>query len=236
MKRARTATVAAALVALSLTATACGRDAASHGAEAQSGPIDDGLAKGTIDVWAMGTEGDELQKFSEAFEKANPDADVKVTAIPWEAAHDKLSNAIAAGRGARRQPGRHHVDGRVRRGRRADADAEGPGRRVRLLPRRVGVDRGRRHVVRRPLVRRDPGPLLPHRPREEGRLGPGAAELGRAAPVRPGPQGQGRRRLRPEPPARPDRLLADHDAVRLVQRRVGDQRRGHRVHASTPRR
>ena len=45
----------------------------------------------------MGTEGEELGDFVAEFEDANPDADVKVTPIPWESAHDKLSNAIAAG-------------------------------------------------------------------------------------------------------------------------------------------
>ena len=96
----RTASVIAVLTAASLSLTACGRDAsAGAGGEAQGGPIAAGKATGTIDVWAMGTEGDELQKFSDAFEKANPDAHVKVTAIPWEAAHDKLSGAIAAGEG-----------------------------------------------------------------------------------------------------------------------------------------
>ena len=39
----------------------------------------------------MGTEGDMLQDFSAAFEEANPDATVKVTAIPWESAHDKIA-------------------------------------------------------------------------------------------------------------------------------------------------
>ncbi len=45
----------------------------------------------------MGTEGEVLGDFVADFEAANPDADVKVTPIPWESAHDKLSNAIAAG-------------------------------------------------------------------------------------------------------------------------------------------
>ena len=45
----------------------------------------------------MGTEGEMLQDFSAAFEEANPDATVNVTAIPWEAAHDKIAGAIASG-------------------------------------------------------------------------------------------------------------------------------------------
>ena len=45
----------------------------------------------------MGTEGQVLDKFSQAFEEANPDVDVEVTAIPWESAHQKLSGAITSG-------------------------------------------------------------------------------------------------------------------------------------------
>jgi multiple sugar transport system substrate-binding protein len=78
--------------------TACGRDADSGaGGEAQGGAIAEGKATGTIDVWAMEAEGDALKDFATAFEEANPDADVKVTSIPWSSAHDKLSTAIAAG-------------------------------------------------------------------------------------------------------------------------------------------
>jgi multiple sugar transport system substrate-binding protein len=86
-----------AVAALALAA--CGREA-DTGASGQaqgSEPISDGAAKGTIEVWAMGTEGEELGPFVQAFEKANPEADVKVTAVPWEAAHDKLSSAITSG-------------------------------------------------------------------------------------------------------------------------------------------
>ncbi len=98
MRRVRTATAFAALTAVSLSLSACGRDASSGaGGEAQGGSIAEGKATGTIDVWAMEAEGDALKDFSDAFEKANPDADVKVTSIPWASAHDKLSTAIAAG-------------------------------------------------------------------------------------------------------------------------------------------
>jgi multiple sugar transport system substrate-binding protein len=95
----RTATALAALTAASLLLTACGRDESTSGGEAQSNEIAEGKATGTIDVWAMGAEGDALQAFSEEFTKANPDAEVNVTAIPWEAAHNKISGAIAAGEG-----------------------------------------------------------------------------------------------------------------------------------------
>jgi multiple sugar transport system substrate-binding protein len=92
----------AALAAFALAGMAlagCGRESSS-GAEAAAdagASIDDSPATGTIDVWAMGTEGEKLGAFVKAFEKQNPKAHVKVTAVPWEAAHDKISNAIAAG-------------------------------------------------------------------------------------------------------------------------------------------
>ena len=96
MRRVRTATAIAALTTACLVLTACGRDDGG-GAEEQSEAIDEGQATGTIDVWAMGTEGEMLQDFSTDFEEANPDATVKVTAVPWESAHNKIAGAIAAG-------------------------------------------------------------------------------------------------------------------------------------------
>lgn len=98
MKRT-TATIAGLAVA-GLLLTSCGRsDDAGAGGEAQGDAISDGKATGTIEVWAMGTEGEKLGDFVEDFEDANPDATVKVTAVPWESAHDKISTAIAAGEG-----------------------------------------------------------------------------------------------------------------------------------------
>ena len=93
----RWASAAAALAAASLVLTACGRTDDGAGGEAQSEEITEGEATGTIEVWAMGTEGEVLQDFSAAFEEANPDATVEVTAVPWESAHDKLAGAIASG-------------------------------------------------------------------------------------------------------------------------------------------
>ena len=97
LSKSRTAIAALALASLALSG--CGRS----GASTEDGPgagtaVADGKASGTIDVWAMGTEGEKLQAFVSDFEKANPDADVKVTAIPWEAAHDKIASAIASGK------------------------------------------------------------------------------------------------------------------------------------------
>jgi multiple sugar transport system substrate-binding protein len=98
MRRTRTTAALACLAVASLALTACGRDDDNGGGgEAQGEAIGEGQATGTIDVWAMGTEGEVLGDFSKAFEEANPDATVNVTAVPWEAAHDKLAGAITAG-------------------------------------------------------------------------------------------------------------------------------------------
>ena len=95
----RTASAFTALaVAASLALTGCGRDSGSDAGPGASKAISDAKASGTINVWAMGTEGEKLQDFVKDFESANPDATVKVTAVPWEAAHDKISAAIASGK------------------------------------------------------------------------------------------------------------------------------------------
>ncbi len=85
-------------LALTMTMAACGRDSGDSGAQGQGAAVSDGKASGTIEVWAMGTEGDALQDFAKGFNEDNPDAKVEVTAIPWEAAHDKIANAIASGK------------------------------------------------------------------------------------------------------------------------------------------
>ncbi len=93
----RTARAGAILGLASLALVACGRDSGSDAPVEQGEAIGDGKATGTIEVWAMGTEGEMLQDFSAAFEEANPEATVEVTAVPWESAHDKLAGAIASG-------------------------------------------------------------------------------------------------------------------------------------------
>jgi multiple sugar transport system substrate-binding protein len=99
MKTTTTAVRALALLtAAGLALTGCGRDdTTGEPGPGQGEAVAEGPATGTIEVWAMGAEGDMLGDFVAAFEEENPDADVKVTPIPWEAAHDKLANAIAAG-------------------------------------------------------------------------------------------------------------------------------------------
>jgi multiple sugar transport system substrate-binding protein len=86
----------AALTAVTLAASACGRDSGDD-APQQGEKVAQGKAKGEITVWAMGTEGEKLSVLADDFMKENPDAKVTVTPVPWDGAHDKISAAIAAG-------------------------------------------------------------------------------------------------------------------------------------------
>lgn len=88
---------AMALAGVTLAAlTSCGRSDAGPGAEG-GGAIADGEATGELTVWAMGAEGENLDKLTAKFEEENPDVDVEVTAVPWGSAHDKFVAAIASG-------------------------------------------------------------------------------------------------------------------------------------------
>ena len=100
MKRNNRAT---AVVALCLTATlslaACGRSTEKAAAPSDKGKaVSSGKASGTISVWAMGGEGEKLPVLAKEFEAANPGVKVNVTAIPFDAAHDKIATAITAGK------------------------------------------------------------------------------------------------------------------------------------------
>ncbi|KOO50707.1 sugar ABC transporter substrate-binding protein [Priestia koreensis] len=56
----------------------------------------DASDQNTITVWGMGEEAKSLPKIAAQFEKENPKIDVKVQAIPWGTAHDKLLTAVAS--------------------------------------------------------------------------------------------------------------------------------------------
>jgi multiple sugar transport system substrate-binding protein len=69
------------------------------GCSSESSSSSDKKDQTTINVWAMGEEAKSLPKISEEFEKENPNIDVKVQAIPWDQAHDKLLTAVASKKG-----------------------------------------------------------------------------------------------------------------------------------------
>jgi multiple sugar transport system substrate-binding protein len=49
----------------------------------------------TVDLWAMGREGEVVQELTREFERLNPGIEVRVQQIPWSAAHEKLLTAFA---------------------------------------------------------------------------------------------------------------------------------------------
>jgi len=95
MRRTSAITVAG-VTALALTVSACGREEAGSGATETGKAVSTGAATGTITVWAMGAEGENLPTLAKEFETANPGVKVEVTPIPWDAAHDKFTTAITA--------------------------------------------------------------------------------------------------------------------------------------------
>ncbi len=96
--RARLRTAAAMAVLVAVALTGCGRsDTAASGGDTSAKKVDSGKATGDITVWALGAEGDKMGEIAAGFEKDNPGAKVKVTVIPFDAAHDKIATAIAGG-------------------------------------------------------------------------------------------------------------------------------------------
>lgn len=95
----------APVVALTLVfaLAGCGREeddaGGSGGSESASQPreVDTSAASGEIEVWAMGAEGEALGTLADAFMEEFPDVTVNVTPVPWDAAHDRIVNAIAGG-------------------------------------------------------------------------------------------------------------------------------------------
>ncbi len=94
--RRTSAITLAGVTALALTVSACGRQDAGSASAETGKAVSSGAAKGTITMWAMGAEGENLPKLTKEFEAANPGVKVQVTAIPWDAAHDKFTTAITA--------------------------------------------------------------------------------------------------------------------------------------------
>jgi multiple sugar transport system substrate-binding protein len=94
----RTSAIAiAGLTTLALTVSACGRSEDDGQTGGQTGAaVNTGAATGQITVWAMGAEGEKLPALAKEFEAANPGVKINVTAMPFDAAHDKFTTAIAA--------------------------------------------------------------------------------------------------------------------------------------------
>lgn len=97
MRRTTLTAAVAATAASVLILTGCGRPDADEAPaqEAEEVSFDD--LSGSIEVWAMGAEGEALPALADAFMQANPGTDITVTPVPWDAAYDRFSNAITAG-------------------------------------------------------------------------------------------------------------------------------------------
>ncbi|MEU0247335.1 extracellular solute-binding protein [Streptomyces sp. NPDC006235] len=94
----RTLQIACATVAAALLATGCGRSDDSSAADNAPAKISSGKAKGKLVMWSMGDKADkDLQSLAKKFEQQNPGVTVQITAVPWDAAHEKLTTAIAGG-------------------------------------------------------------------------------------------------------------------------------------------
>ncbi|MDQ0716777.1 multiple sugar transport system substrate-binding protein [Streptomyces luteogriseus] len=95
---ARTLQIACATVAAALLATGCGRSDDTSAADNAPAKISSGKAKGKLVMWSMGDKADkDLQSLAKKFEQQNPDVSVQITAVPWDAAHEKLTTSIAGG-------------------------------------------------------------------------------------------------------------------------------------------
>ncbi len=92
-------TVIAVTTATTVALAGCGRD--SGGGEDAAPATGEAIAAedvgGTIDVWAMGAEGEKLPELAKKFEDAHDGVKINVTAVPWDSAHDKFVTAITAG-------------------------------------------------------------------------------------------------------------------------------------------
>lgn len=85
-------------LAASWSLAACGRDSSPASEENEKAdPIADGPATGTLTMWAHGAPGEILPELLKDFQDENPDVDITVTPVPWDAAHNKYQTSIAGG-------------------------------------------------------------------------------------------------------------------------------------------
>ena len=168
-----------------LAASAVGLGAATDVRAQGPRHLVDSAPEGDVSVWAMGAEGEKLGMLADAFMEEFPDVSVEVTAVPWDSAHDKIVTAIAGGE----VPDVSQI-GTTWMGEFATLGGLEPTPDT-IDPAQFFEGAWNTTVVdgielRRALVRRDAARLLPHRPRRGGRLQPGAGDVGRADPARPG--------------------------------------------------
>ena len=232
MRRSPAITVAT-LATAALALSACGRGAGTAASNEQAKDISSGKATGAITVWAMGAEGDKLPELAKEFEAANPGVKVKVTAIPWDAAHDKFATAIAAGKTPdvawSARPGWASSPSPARSTRRPSVDRQG-----RFFP---GARRPPRWTARRTASRGTSRPgsstTAPTWPRRPAITTP-PGRLGRTQGDGQGHGDQGRRQVGHQPP--PGGTGSWQTFLPFAWSNGADahQRRRQGLHASTP--
>ena len=93
-----TAITAMALGAV-LVLSGCGRSAGGSAEGSSVVPAEEGKASGVVEIWTAGGHADNLEKLTKDWLKANPDASIKVTDVPWDQVITKAQTATAAGKG-----------------------------------------------------------------------------------------------------------------------------------------
>ncbi len=176
-----------------------------------------------VEFWAMGREGELVQRLVPAFEAQHPGWHVRVQQVPWSAAHEKLLTAFVGGSMPDVfQLGNTWIPEFVALHAVEPLDAwiatrdEVPRRR--LLSRGVGYQRRRPDDVRRAVVRRHAPALLSRRSVRGGRHRCGAGDVGGVARVDDACAADGRARSPRDPPA-VDRVGASGD-LRTAARRA----------------
>ena len=109
--RRTSAITLAGVTALALTVSACGREDAGSAAAETGKAVSTGAATGTITVWAMGAEGENLPKLAKEFEAANPGVKVAGHRDPVGCRARQVHHRHHRQQDPRRRDGRHHLDG-----------------------------------------------------------------------------------------------------------------------------
>ena len=111
--RRTTAITVACMTAAALTVTACGRGAETGGSSAgQTGAaVSTGKATGTITVWAMGAEGDNLPELDQGVRGRQPRRQGQGHRHPVGCRARQVHDRDHGRQDAGRRHGRHDVDG-----------------------------------------------------------------------------------------------------------------------------
>lgn len=80
-----------------LALTACGRSDTATDNPQTAAPLSSEAPTGTLTMWAQGASASLLPEMLKEFEAENTGLKVNVTAVPWDAAHNKYQTAIAGG-------------------------------------------------------------------------------------------------------------------------------------------